>query len=191
MESIVAIFNAINAIYECCIASHNLRFLLLLGITAVPRENENNAYANLWGQTRCILADLQVAKVWWPTIWPTISDCSTLAKKRIETHQWHLRVFMAGWQTTNNIAIMTNQVITRVLYHKLTWCNSVRLWKWLPHRLLKCQSLTITVLFWTTITWTIMLTYEMIPGFEPFTKWEMFYSLCTWLFCTCRHTSNQ
>ena len=38
-ESIIAIFNAINATYECCI----------LGITAVPREIENNAYAKCLG----------------------------------------------------------------------------------------------------------------------------------------------
>ena len=39
-ESIIAIFNAINATYECCI----------LGITAVPREIENNAYAKCGGK---------------------------------------------------------------------------------------------------------------------------------------------
>ena len=49
-ESTVAIFNAINATYECCIASHNLCFSFLLGITAVPREIENNAYAKCGGK---------------------------------------------------------------------------------------------------------------------------------------------
>ena len=49
-ESIVAIFNAINATYECCITSHNLCFSFLLGITAVPREIENNAYAKCGGK---------------------------------------------------------------------------------------------------------------------------------------------
>ena len=40
---------------------HNLCFSFLLGITAVPREIENNAYANFWGQIRCIMGDVQVA----------------------------------------------------------------------------------------------------------------------------------
>ena len=33
----------------------------LLGITAVLREIENNAYANFEGQIRCIMGDVQVA----------------------------------------------------------------------------------------------------------------------------------
>ena len=52
---------------------HNLCFSFLLGITAVPREIENNAYANFFwgggggegegggGQIRCIMGDVQVA----------------------------------------------------------------------------------------------------------------------------------
>ena len=41
---------------------HNLFcFSFLLGITAVPREIENNAYANFWGHIRCIMGDVQVA----------------------------------------------------------------------------------------------------------------------------------
>ena len=39
---------------------HNLCFSTLLGITAVPREIENNAYAKFWGQIRCIMGDVQV-----------------------------------------------------------------------------------------------------------------------------------
>ena len=31
---------------------HNLCFLFLLGVTAVPREIENNAYAKFWGANR-------------------------------------------------------------------------------------------------------------------------------------------
>ena len=31
---------------------HNLCFLLLLGITAVPREIENNFYAKFWGANK-------------------------------------------------------------------------------------------------------------------------------------------
>ena len=49
-ESIVPIFNAINATYECCIASHNLCFSFLLGITAVEREIEYYAYAKFGGK---------------------------------------------------------------------------------------------------------------------------------------------
>ena len=44
---------------------HNLRFSFLLGITAVSREIENNAYAKIWGegggQIRCIMGNVEVA----------------------------------------------------------------------------------------------------------------------------------
>ena len=45
---------------------HNLCFSFLLGITAVPREIENNAYAQFWGvgeegEISCIMGDVQVA----------------------------------------------------------------------------------------------------------------------------------
>ena len=40
---------------------YNLCFSFLLGITAVLREIENNAYANFEGQIRCIMGDVQVA----------------------------------------------------------------------------------------------------------------------------------
>ena len=44
------------------------------------------------------------------------------------------------------------------LYHRLTWCNSLWPWRWLPHRLSKRQSLSTTrVLFRTAFTWTIKL----------------------------------
>ena len=33
---------------------------------------------------------------WWATIWLTINDCPTVKKRWIETHQWHLRVFLAN-----------------------------------------------------------------------------------------------
>ena len=36
-------------------------FSFLLGITGIPREIKNNAYAKFWGQTRCLLGDVQVA----------------------------------------------------------------------------------------------------------------------------------
>ena len=39
---------------------HNLCFQFLLGITVTPREIKDNAYAKLlWGQTRCIMGDMQ------------------------------------------------------------------------------------------------------------------------------------
>ena len=48
--------------------------------------------------------------------------------------------------------------ITRVQHHQLTWYNSLWLWRWLLHQLLKCQSLsTTTVLFRTMFTRTIIL----------------------------------
>ena len=43
---------------------HNLCCSFLLGITAVPREIENNAYAKFGGggeQIRCVMGDVQVA----------------------------------------------------------------------------------------------------------------------------------
>ena len=39
-----------NAPYLPSKVLHNLRFSFLLGITAVPREIENNAYAKFWGR---------------------------------------------------------------------------------------------------------------------------------------------
>ena len=48
-------------------------------------------------------------------------------------------------------------LITLLLYHQLTWYNSLWLWRWLPHRLLKRQSLSTTVLFRTTFTQMIKL----------------------------------
>ena len=40
---------------------HNLCFSFVLGITAVPRETENSAYAKFWGQIRCIMGNVEVA----------------------------------------------------------------------------------------------------------------------------------
>ena len=41
---------------------HNLCFSFLLGITALPREIENNAYAKSWGgQIRSIMGEVQAA----------------------------------------------------------------------------------------------------------------------------------
>ena len=75
-----------------------------------------------------------------------------------------LRVFIAnqhGWTNRRPITSRLNwpiRPITRVQYHQLTWYNSLWLWRWLPHRLSKRQSLsTTTVLFRTTFTRTIIL----------------------------------
>ena len=40
---------------------HNLCFSFLLGITAVPIEIENNAYAKFGGQMKCIVGNVEVA----------------------------------------------------------------------------------------------------------------------------------
>ena len=39
---------------------HNFYFKFL-GIAVAPREIEDNAYVNFWGQTRCIMGDVQMA----------------------------------------------------------------------------------------------------------------------------------
>ena len=73
--------------------------------------------------------------------------------------------------------------ITRVLYHQLTWYNSLSLWRWLPHRLSKRQSLsTTTVLFRTTFTRTIKLNLfkvfleRLSFGSLAFAGWPFSYS---------------
>ena len=40
---------------------HNLCFSFFLGITAVPREIENNASAKFWGANKVLKEDVQVA----------------------------------------------------------------------------------------------------------------------------------
>ena len=40
---------------------HNLCFSFFLGITAVPREIENNASAKFWGVSKVLKEDVQVA----------------------------------------------------------------------------------------------------------------------------------
>ena len=52
--------------------------------------------------------------------------------------------------------------ITTVKYQQLTWYNSLWVWRWLPHRFSKRQSMsTTTVLFRTTFTRTIILNLLM------------------------------
>ena len=40
---------------------NNLCLSFLLGITAVPREIENNAYTNFWGANKFIMGNVEVA----------------------------------------------------------------------------------------------------------------------------------
>ena len=40
---------------------HEHCFQFLLGLTLVPKENENNAYANLGGQTKSIMVFFELA----------------------------------------------------------------------------------------------------------------------------------
>ena len=52
--------------------------------------------------------------------------------------------------------------ITRVWYHQLTWYNSLWLWRWLPHRLSKRQSLSTTVLFRTDSAVNVLSTHKSL-----------------------------
>ena len=70
------------------------KFCILLGITAVPREIENNAYAiflggGLWGQIRCIMGHVQVAYTAWRfcTMWKTC--CTGPHRTQPGTHRRH------------------------------------------------------------------------------------------------------
>ena len=75
-------------------------------------------------------------------------------------------------------------------YHQLTWYNSLWLWRWLPHRLSKRQSLSATtVLFRTTFTRTIKLSLLL--------KWLLGSNLSQYTFsrifnqhCLLREKSN-
>ena len=64
--------------------------------------------------------------------------------RRIETRQWDNDLTMTSplnWPIRSK---------TRVNYHRLTRYNSLWLWRWLPHRLSKRQSLSTKVLFRTS-----------------------------------------
>ena len=61
LHTIRYLHNSHNAPYLPLKILHNLCFSFLLGITVVPREIKNNAYANFWGEIRCIMGDVQVA----------------------------------------------------------------------------------------------------------------------------------
>ena len=106
------------------------------------------------------------------TIWPTVNDCltKTIDGSKRTNHitnlhsQWH-----HGLTDRRPIKSRLNwpiRSLTRVWYHQLTWYNSLWLWRWLPHRLSKRQSLsTTTVLFRTTFTQTIILNLLIILHF--------------------------
>ena len=50
-----------HALYLLSKILHNLCFSFLLGITAVPREIENNTYAKFGGQMKCVMGNVEVA----------------------------------------------------------------------------------------------------------------------------------
>ena len=75
-----------NAPYLPPLNLHNLCFSFLLGITAVLREIENNAYAKFWGQIGCNMGDMQVEF----------------------TYQLHLRLTSVFWSITFKTAAPQN-----------------------------------------------------------------------------------
>ena len=80
------------------------------------------------------------------------------------------------------------RAITRIKYHQLTWYNTLWLWRWLLHSLSKRQSLsTTTVLFRTTFNLDdhTQTTYEMTPGFKPFTTDIFYWANKVHLFTAC------
>ena len=91
------------------------------------------------------------------SIWSILTD-HDLFGSDVE-QDWSYTVFAVIFFTL--ITLRRNwpiRSITRVLYHQLKRYNSLWLWRWLPRRLSKRQSLsTTTVLFRTTFTRTIKL----------------------------------
>ena len=68
--------------------------------------------------------------------------------------------------------------ITRVQHHQLTWYNSLWLWRWLPHRLLKCQSLSTTTvlsrtMFTRTIILNLLINFLWLTSTVTVTLWEL------------------
>ena len=71
----------------------------------------------------------------------------------------------------------SNRVKNQSLIPSTAWHNSLWLWRWLPHRLSKRQSLsTTTVLFRTTFTQMIKLNplLKWLLGSNPFTNLKQF-----------------
>ena len=60
---------------------------------------------------------------------------------------WSL-IWLVNW-VAMLLVVYSNRVVIGINedYHQLTWYNSLWLWRWLPHSLSKCQSLSTTVLF--------------------------------------------
>ena len=87
----------------------------------------------------------------------------------------HLFPLFIAWYYT-----LVIRSITRVQYHQLTWYNSLWLWRWLSHRLSKCQSLsTTTVLFRTTFDRTIKL--NLLSKWFLGSNLSQFYDRYSWL----------
>ena len=60
---------------------------------------------------------------------------------------WSL-IWLVNW-VAMLLVVYSNRVVIGINedYHQLTWYKSLWLWRWLPHSLSKCQSLSTTVLF--------------------------------------------
>ena len=56
--------------------------------------------------------------------------------------------FTSLWGSANaRFRRARSSAITRLKYHQRTWYNALWLWRWLPHKLSKPQSMSTTVLF--------------------------------------------
>ena len=53
---------------------HNLCFSFLLGIIAIPREIENNAYAKFWGANKVHYGGCASGKYWKRLLWSYADD---------------------------------------------------------------------------------------------------------------------
>ena len=99
----------------------------------------------------------------WRTNWTYILHSFTLCNKFNHMITWDVEeaYHMKCLTLLLNKGMTGCSCITSVdgmVIDQLTWYNSLWLWRWLPHRLSKRQSLsTTTVLFRTTFTQTIKL----------------------------------
>ena len=100
---------------------HNLCFSFLLGITAVPREIENNAYANFVGgvggrgegQIRCIMGDVQVAYSAIRLIWHISSSFTLRRKSTIATYYFR----------SNNLRAKKNVKLNQITLFETFICH--------------------------------------------------------------------
>ena len=99
--------------------------------------------------------------------------------RRIETHQWHYESSRLNWQTTNNFSQVNNQtlkpstdVILLTLTLKMTTVHVVE------------TSVTVNnnsfIQDYVHPNDQTQITYEMIPGFKPFTVSPISYPLSLW-----------